>query len=60
MTVDLDSYSGEVVELAFWLQEKIYTEGLEGIHFMADARMWAERRAAEVTADEISKELRKL
>ncbi|QSG06401.1 hypothetical protein HSR121_2069 [Halapricum desulfuricans] len=47
-------------ELAFWLQDKIYREGIPGIHFMRDARVWADQNAAKVTAAEISKELRKL
>lgn len=57
---DLDSLDPPVRELAFWLQDKIYREGIDGIHFMADAHRWAEREADNVTADEISKELRKL
>ena len=57
---DLDSLSPEVRLLAFWLQDKIYREGIEGIHFMRDARLWAEQNAANVTAKEITKELKKL
>lgn len=54
---DLNS---ETRDLAFWLQDKIFREGIEGIHFMKDARLWAEKNAADVTAKNISKELRKL
>jgi hypothetical protein len=57
---DLDSLDPAVRELSFWLQDKIYREGIEGIHFMKTAETWAEERAADVTADEISKEIRKL
>lgn len=60
MSVDLDSLDPAVRQLAFWLQEKIYTEGIEGVHYMRDARLWAEENAADVTADKISTELRKL
>lgn len=58
--VDLDALDPEVRELAFWLQERIYSDGIEGIHFMQDARLWAEANAADVVAENISKELRKL
>ena len=57
---DLDSLDPAVRELAFWLQDKIYREGIEGIHFMRDARLWAEENAADITAREITKELKKL
>jgi hypothetical protein len=60
MSVDLDSLDPEVRLLAFWLQEKIYTKGIDGVHFMRDARLWAEENAADVTANEITKELKKL
>ena len=60
MTVDLDALDPAVRTLAFWLQDKIYREGIEGIHFMRNARIWAEQNAANITADEISAELRKL
>jgi hypothetical protein len=60
MSVDLDSLDPAVRQLAFWLQEKIYTEGIDGVHFMRDAQLWAEDNAADVTAHEISKELKKL
>lgn len=58
--VDLDSLDPEVRALAFWLQDKIYEEGIEGVHFMRDARLWAEENAADVTATEITKELNRL
>jgi hypothetical protein len=57
---DLDKYDRETLFLAFWLQEKIYTEGLEGIHYMEKAQIWAERNAADITADRISRQLRRL
>lgn len=60
MTVDLESLDPEVRDLVFWLQEKLYQEGIEGVHYMRDARLWADRNAADTVADEISKELRKL
>jgi hypothetical protein len=57
---DLDQYDDETLYLAFWLQDKIYREGIDGIHYMRKARKWAERNAANITADQISKELNKL
>ena len=57
---DLDQYDEETLYLAFWLQDKIYREGIEGIHFMRKARSWAEDNAADITADRISQELRRL
>lgn len=57
---DLDSLDPATRELAFWLQDKIYREGIDGIHFMADAHRWAEREAGNVTSREITKELKKL
>ena len=42
-------------ELAFWLQDKLSRDGIEGLHFMRDARLWAEENAADVTAQTISK-----
>ncbi|UBF22602.1 hypothetical protein HRTV-25_gp21 [Halorubrum tailed virus 25] len=60
MTVDLDSLDPAVRELAFWLQDKIFEEGIKGVHFMRDARLWAEENAADVTAREITKELNRL
>jgi len=58
--LDLNSIDDETRDLAFWLQDKIYEEGLEGVHFMRDARVWAEDNAADVTAKYISSELQKL
>lgn len=58
--MDLDSLDPEVRELAFWLQDKIYREGIEGIHYMERARLWAENNSADITARRISRELRKL
>lgn len=58
--VNLDELDPVVRELAFWLQEKIYEEGIEGVGYMAAARVWARANAAEVVADEISKEFREL
>lgn len=60
MSVDLDSLDPEVRLLAFWLQEKIYEEGIEGVHYMESARVWAKKNAADVTAREVSKELKRL
>ncbi|SEL17689.1 hypothetical protein [Haloferax larsenii] len=60
MSVDLDRWHPTHVYLAFWLQDKIKREGLEGIHYMEHARDWAERNAGDETADAISKELSKL
>lgn len=60
MSVDLDSLDPETLALAFWLQEKIYEEGIEGVHFMRAARLWAEKHADETVAANINKELRKL
>lgn len=59
-TVDLDNWHPTYVYLAFWLQDKIKKEGLEGIHYAQQAREWARDNAPEETADAISKELRKL
>jgi len=58
--VDLDSLDAETRILAFWLQGHIYHEGIEGIHFMESARLWAEQNADDVVAKNISKELRRL
>lgn len=57
---NLDQYDSETLYLAFWLQDKIYREGIEGIHYMRKARLWAENNAADITADEIGDQLRKL
>lgn len=57
---ELDQYDSETVYLAFWLQDKIYREGIEGVHYMEKAQLWAENNAAEIMADEISDELGKL
>lgn len=57
---DLDQYDQETLYLAFWLQEKIYQEGIEGIHYMRKARVWAENNSANITAARITKELNKL
>jgi hypothetical protein len=57
---DLDQYDEETLYLAFWLQDKIYREGIEGVHYMRKARLWAEQNAADITARNISQELRKL
>jgi hypothetical protein len=57
---DLDQYDDETVYLAFWLQDKIYREGISGVHYMEDARVWAEKNSADITAKRISRELRKL
>ena len=57
---DLNSLSPDVRALSFWLQDKIYREGIDGIHFMRDAQKWTEKNAARVTAQEITKELNKL
>lgn len=37
--VDLDSLDPEVRALAFWLQDKIYKEGIEDVRFMWDGRL---------------------
>jgi hypothetical protein len=58
--VDLDSLDPETRELAFWLQDKIFRDGIDGVHYMRAARLWAEENAADTVAQEISKELRKL
>lgn len=57
---DLDKYDEETLYLAFWLQDKIYREGIEGIHYMDLARGWAEHTSHKITAKRISQELRKL
>lgn len=57
---DLDQYDEETLVLAFWLQDKIYKEGIPGVHFMKDAQTWAEDNAAEITADRITRQLRRL
>lgn len=58
--VDLDSLDPETREAAFWLQQHLYEEGVEGIHFMRQARAWAEDNAADTVTDSIGAELRKL
>ncbi|TQQ81853.1 hypothetical protein [Halonotius roseus] len=57
---DLDQYDSETVYLAFWLQDRIYKDGIEGIHYMRKARLWAEANAADRTAKQITIALRKL
>jgi hypothetical protein len=57
---DLDEYDPELVALARWLSAKILRDGIEGIHYMETARVWADEHAANVVAHHISKELRKL
>lgn len=57
---DLDQYDQETLYLAFWLQEKIYKEGIEGVHFMEKAEAWASENAADITARRISRQVRRL
>ncbi|SEG35977.1 hypothetical protein SAMN04488133_2008 [Halobellus limi] len=45
-------------DLAFWLQDKIYREGLEPIWFMRRAERWAKSEASDVVADAISRRLK--
>lgn len=58
--VDLDNWDPTHVYLAFWLQDRIRRRGLDGIGYAAMAERWAVKNAGDETADEISKELRKL
>lgn len=58
--VDLDSYSDETIAKAFWLQEKIRRDGIEGIGFMSrGARAWIDD-GPDTVADVISRQLRGL
>lgn len=58
--VDLSRFSPETVDKAFWLQEHIRRNGIEGINYMFHARTEARTRGPRVVADNISNELRKL
>lgn len=58
--VDLDSLDPETRALAFWLQQHLYEEGVEGIHFMRQARVWATGNAADEVSESIGTELKRL
>lgn len=47
--------SSRTRDLAYWLQDKIYREGLEPVGFMAASERWAKRNAS----DEVEKHLRR-
>jgi hypothetical protein len=55
----LTRYGEEDVRKALWLQEKIASEGLEGIHFTDTAEQAAEQNAADHISSDISSELKK-
>lgn len=44
---------------AFWLQQHIKEEGITAVHYMRDARMWAEARGSEVVAEAIDRQFKK-
>lgn len=52
-------FDDETIERAFWLQEKLYEDGIDGIGFMQRARRWTEQNADQVTRDFIEQELLK-
>jgi hypothetical protein len=56
--MDLSLYPKEDVAKAFWLQEKIYREGLVPVGFMKVARQYAETEAVKTYAKHIRQELR--
>lgn len=56
--VSLDEYDPAVVDKAFWLQQKIYEDGLYPVGFMKMARKRTERTAAPVVARSIGRRLR--
>lgn len=59
-SVDLSEYDDEVIAKAFWLQEHIRKNGLDGIHYMRQAERVAEEGGPLIVAHEIGKELKKL
>jgi len=58
--VDLDDYDGATIEKAFWLQEKIRRDGIEGIGFMQAGRNVAVARGGPMVARKISKHLKRI
>lgn len=55
----VDQYGEDNVTKAFWLQEKIKEDGLDGIHFMAKAEAKAKQVAPMITHQAIRSELKK-
>lgn len=51
-------FDGDPIQNAFWLQEKIKEEGIDGIGFMQEAEDWADSNADQVVRDQIELELR--
>ena len=58
--VDLDNYDSSTITKAFWLQEKIRRDGIEGIGFMQAGRNVAISNGPSMTARKISKQLNRL
>jgi len=59
-TVDIDAYPDDVIQKAYWLQRHIHVHGIEGIHFMRNARETEAERGDENVAGNISARFRKL
>lgn len=53
----IDSFGEGNVKKAFWLQDKIREEGLDGIHFMRKAENNAESYAPLITYQAVRSEL---
>jgi hypothetical protein len=56
--VSLDDYDQDVVNKAFWLQQKIYEEGLFPVGYMKKTRRLAAERSGEMVAKNIRRRLR--
>lgn len=52
------NYPKPVVDKAFWLQEKIYRDGLTPVGFMAHAKTYAETHGARVVSEHIKRQVR--
>lgn len=53
----IDEHGEGVIQKAFWLQEHIYEEGIEGIHFTKKAEMVMENTGEKTVSSEIEKNL---
>jgi hypothetical protein len=56
--VNLDEYDPDVVDKAFWLQQKIYEDGLYPVGFMRVAHQKASNRSAQTVAKNIRRRLK--
>jgi hypothetical protein len=56
---DFSGWGDSEIARAYWLQQKIYQEGLDPVKFMEAAEEWVRRHGDQVVKNNIEKELRK-